>query len=402
MRAILQLPTQALLIFCLLLMGAISTSSLVPVMGYFIVEGLGEPAWKVGFYTGLVAILTLIANRKFGSLLDAGARPRDLLFVAILAFLGFASLLASGPSFLLVVVVGAPLMSLANTATATTFTFGRLYANQNDLNAGHYNALLRTAVSLAWMIGPAMSFVMIAEIGFQRSFAISAFAGLFWLTVWFFCVPKDFRSNSKPKPTAKGLGVDWALWLAALACMFFALANVLFVTVLPLFLIREVKLPGFTPGLALSVKCLVEVIAIFSSARLADQFGARRVMSGAALLAIVAFVLFSQVQSIPEVMGFAVLEGIYYGLFAGVSVTFIQSFAPDKPGRATALYMNSLFFGGMIGSVSMGIIASNLSFQAVVLCSAGMGACAFVTLFLTRKLQPRIEPASSEPNQAPE
>lgn len=379
-----KLPVQAALIFLLLFTGSTCTSSLIPVMGYFIVDGLGEPAWKIRFYSGLVAPLTLLVNKRFGEWLDGAVPVRRLLMVSILAYLALAALLASGPAFWILVAIGAPLMSLANGATATTFTFGRLYADRHDLDTGRYNALLRMGVSLAWMIGPALSFLLISLIGFERSFAISASAGLGWLALWQFFVPKDFRAEKSSKAAANGNRIDWSLLAAAISCMFFALGNVLFTIGLPMYLIQEIGLPEFAPGLSLSIKCFVEIFAIFGASRLAERIGARKVMSLAAILAVVAFGLFSQAASIGEVGVYAALEGLYYGLFAGVGVTFIQSFAPDKPGRATAVYMNSPFLGGMIGSVSTGIIASAFTFRTVVFFAAGAGLCALIFLQLTR------------------
>lgn len=385
-----KLPARAVRIFVLLLVGSTCTSSLIPIMGYFIVEGLGEPAWKIGLYTGLVAPLTLLVNKRFGDWLDSGTPVWRILIVSILAYLFFATLLVSGPQFWIFVGIGAPLMSLSNGATATTFTYGRFYADRHDLDPGRYNALLRMGVSFAWMIGPALSFFLISQIGFQRSFAVSACAGLVWLVLWQFSVPKDFRALKPSRKAPKENGIDWVLWLAAVSCTFFALGNVLFTTALPMFLIREAGLPGFAPGLSLSVKCFVEIFAIFAAARLAERIGARQVLALAAIFAVVAFSLFTRADSIGEVAAYAAVEGLYYGLFAGVGVTFIQSFSPDRPGRATAVYMNSLFFGGMLGSVSMGFIASAFDFRTVVFFAAGAGLCALVFLQLTRRTRPSV------------
>lgn len=60
-----------------------------------------------------------------------------------------------------------------------------------------------------------------------------------------------------------------------------------------------------------------------------------------------------------------------------------------RPGRATAVYMNSLFLGGMIGSVSMGFIASAADFKTVLFVAAGASLAAFTILLATWKVQPR-------------
>ena len=110
----------------------------------------------------------------------------------------------------------------------------------------------------------------------------------------------------------------------------------------------------------------------------------------AACLAAVSMVLFAQVTALWQVLAIAVLEGTYYGLFAGVAISFVQSFAPDRPGRATAVYMNSLFLGGMIGSISMGFIASAASFQTVLYTAALSATAALAVLLATLKVQPKV------------
>ena len=108
----------------------------------------------------------------------------------------------------------------------------------------------------------------------------------------------------------------------------------------------------------------------------------------AAILAPTSMILFAQVTEFWHVMAASVIEGTYYGLFAGVSISFVQSFAPDRPGRATAVYMNSLFLGGMIGSISMGIIASVTDFKTVLYVAAGSSVVALLILFATLRLRP--------------
>ncbi|MEJ8474963.1 MFS transporter [Roseibium algae] len=380
------LPAQGFKIIFLLILGSTATSSLIPAMGYFIVEGLHQPPWKIGLFSGLVAPLSMLINRQVGQLIDNSVPVRRILAVSVIGYLLFASLLASTPDFLVLVVLGAPLMALSSGATATTLTYGRLYANLHDLDAGQFNALLRMGISIAWMFGPALTFLLISQIGFQKTYLVSICLGLIWLTAWYFIVTRNFRAPPKSPQTEQLQSTDWALWLAALACTFFALGNVLFLSVSPLYFIEQVGLPGFTPGLLLSIKCLVEVFSILFAAHLAKGFGARPVLIAASLLAICSFTLMAQVTTVWQASTIAALEGFYYGLFAGVSITYIQSFIPKTPGRATAIYSNSLFMGGLVGTVSMGMIASAFDYHAVVYVAVGAACMAFIVLMLTRKV----------------
>ena len=354
-------------------------------MGYFIVEGLHEPPWKIGIYTGFLIPLSMLANRQFGRRIDGKTSIRTLLGFAICGHILFAAILASGPSFLIMVLCGAPMMALANTSSTTTFSYGRLYAANASLNIPRYNSLLRSATSLAWMISPAVSFMLFAQIGFQKTFLISATMGLVWFAMWHWTVPATFRAHERQEHTLAPGGFDWALWLAALACTLFALCNVLFTSSLAIYTIKEIGLPESTPGLMLSVKCFVEVLAIFLAPRLVQMASSRAILLLAAALACGVFLLMTRIETVHGALSLSLLEGLYYGLFAGVSITYIQDFIPSQLGRATAIYMNCLFLGSLIGSVSMGFIASAFDFRMVVFTAAGAAAASFLVLLLTPK-----------------
>ncbi|CTQ56976.1 Sugar efflux transporter A [Roseibium album] len=383
-----QLPRQVLLILLLQFTNSLGASSLIPLMSFFIVEGLGSEPWQVGLYTGLVMPLTLIANRWAGERLDQGFLVKRLLLISICAFVTLTALLTQVSSLLMLILLIAPLMGLANMGSATIFTFCRVYSEKMDLDVVRINSWLRMTVSLAWMIGPAVSFTLVAQFGFSVAFSAAFGVALFYLLLGSTVVPSSFRSTRKPRSDGTDTPINWGLTIAGLICLGFIITNTLFVSAMPLFFVQETGLPGSTPGLSLSVKCLVEVFVIFGSVRLSRVIGTRQVLMLAACLAATSMILFTQVSEVWHVIAISALEGTYYGLFAGISITFVQSFAPDRPGRATAVYMNSLFLGGMIGSVSMGIIASATDFKTVLYVAAISSVIALVILFATMRVQP--------------
>lgn len=383
------LPRQVALILLLQFTNSLGVSALVPMMSFFIVEGLNAEPWQIGLYSGLVMPLTLAVNRWAGERLDNQFPVKRLLVVSVLAYVTLSALLTQVTSLLMLLVLIAPLMSLSNMGAGVVFTFGRLYAEQQGMDVARVNSWLRMMVSLAWMVGPALSFSIVAHFGFVSAF-LSAFSiGIVYLFLWYFVVPAGFRSTRERRKTPGREPINWGLQVAGLTCLGFVITNSLFVSAMPLFFVRETGLPGATPGLSLTVKCLLEVFVIFGSVRLAERFGTRRVLMLAACLAAISMMLFAQVTALWQALAISVLEGTYYGLFAGVAISFVQSYAPDRPGRATAVYMNSLFLGGMIGSVSMGFIASATSFQTVLYTAAISAATALFVLIATLKVQPK-------------
>ena len=389
MVKLLQLPRQVVLILCLQFIQSLGVSALVPLMSFFIVEGLGAAPWQIGLYTGIVLPLTLVANRWAGERLDHGFAVRRLLQFSVAAFLILSALLTQVSTLWMLLSLVAPLTSLSNTGSGVIFTFGRLFAERDGLDITRVNSWLRMTVSLAWMIGPALSFALVAAFGFAAAFGAAFVIGLVYAALWYIVVPADFRADPRPKKTEGSDSINWGLLIAGLTCLGFVVTNSLFVSAMPLYFVQEIGLPGATPGLSLSVKCLLEVFVIFGSVRLAERIGIRQVLMLAAVLATASMLLFAEVTETWHVIVVSMLEGTYYGLFAGVAISFVQSFAPDRPGRATAVYMNSLFLGGLIGSVSMGFIASATDFRTVLFVAALSSTVALIVLIATLRVQPQ-------------
>ncbi len=375
---------QTLSISLLLLINGICMSALVPVMGYFMIEGLGLPAWTIGVYAGFVTAITFALNRWAGGQFDKGAAVLWLVLAAGGAYCMAALTLTFANGLAILLIAVAPLMSLANTGMGTTFAFGRLSAERAQVPIGQANSFLRAAVSLAWMIGPAVSFSVIGAYGFAPAFAAAAILGFMWIALLYWIVPADFRTDGRTRATSEADGMNWGLTLAGIICLLFVLITALFESAMPMYFIQDVHLPAYAPGLSLSVKCFLELFTIFGSGWLADRFGVRRVLVGAALIALVTMLLYANVSSIGELIAVSALDGFYYGLFAGVAITYCQSFAPDRPGRATAVYSNSYAVASMIGSVAMGFIASATSFRTVIFVAAAV-ACVVIAALVAEE-----------------
>ncbi|MCP4318213.1 MAG: MFS transporter [Hyphomicrobiales bacterium] len=186
----------------------------------------------------------------------------------------------------------------------------------------------------------------------------------------------------------------------AASCLFFSITNSLYLSAMPLFFIQEAGLPYFAPGLSMTTNCFVEVPAIFTATYLAKRWGERNVLYLAASIAVMTFLTIAEVKTVPQMVLTAAFEGLYYGQFAGVAITFVQSFSGGRIGRATSMYMNSLFLGGTIGGVAMGLVASAFDYRAVIFFSASCALCALATLFMFRRSDAKRDTLIAETTRA--
>ncbi len=396
LEMLIAMPNQYL-VLVLVFVGAFSNAATVPFMGLFIIEDLHKSPMMISLYSLVATVLAVAANRYFGKKIDQGWDIRRLLLASILCYLAAMSSLLLMPSYWTLVSMFAVCLAIANTAVGTILSFARFYSDQSHLDTAKFNSRVRAMMSLAWMIAPALCFALAGIYGHMIVFQLALLIGCVWLLVWHFTLRQPFR-RTRPahadSPSATAVAeqhFNFPLWAATVACFFIALGNSLALAASPLFMIKEAHLPDFAPGLSLSVKCFFEVVVILSTPKLLKRLGIRNAMIFASFLAVVCYSYLSTISSLTELAIAGAIEGTYFGIFAAVSITFMQSFARGFIGNAMSLYTNSMFLSGLVGGSLMGVIASYTDYRTAVLSASLAAVAGIITLVATRRTDREAE-----------
>ncbi|UWR55935.1 MFS transporter [Phaeobacter inhibens] len=384
--------TARLMFLLLLFCGTICTAMIVPFMSYFLVRGLGYEPWIISVYAGMAISLTLVANRQFARRIDAGARVFPLVGLAAAGFVCAAGALALLPALWVVLTAGVIGFGISSSAVSTMFSLGGSLAERHKVERVRFNAHMRATTSTAWMIGPAVTFLIADGIGLRAVFLMAVAVSMVWIGLWWFTLPRDITAMPGRAPAQDSAGqtavAPQGLWLAAGFVFCLSSAHSLTFSALPIFYVEEVGLPGYAPGFAFSIKTFVEVIAIFSTPWVIARIGMWRALLAVTGLAVVTIQLLAAVQSFPQMLAGAALEGLYYGFYASLGISYVQSFAPDTPARATAIYWNTLMVSGVMAGPAVGLIAQAYDFQTVIRCASAVAVVAAAVLIFGRPRSP--------------
>lgn len=368
----------------LLFVGTLCAAMIVPFMGFFLVDSLGRQPWIISVYSLLVVGLTITVNRNFGRRIDSGQRVFPLVGVATVGYVLATAALTAFPYLWAVLTFGVVGFGLSSSAVSTMFSLGGSLAERHDVDRKNFNAYMRATTSTAWMLGPAVAFFVADRFSGASVFMLGFGCSLLWLVLWWQVLPRDMTAEPKVTSGTDGAAgsANHALWLAAAFVFCLSSAHSLTFTALPLFYVQEVGLPGYAPGTAFSIKTFVEVFAIFSTPFLIAKFGMRNALLATTLLAIVTIQILASVQTFPQMLGGAALEGLYYGLYASLGISYVQSFAPDSPARATAIYWNTMMISAIIAGPAVGFVAQFFDFKTVVQMASLVAALAAGILVL--------------------
>lgn len=132
-----------------------------------------RPFWVGLFYTvnavaGIVVSL-LLAKRSD----NRGDRRMLILFCCAIA-VGNAVLFAFNRHYLTLITLGVLLSAIASVAMPQIFALAREYADSSAREAVMFSSVMRAQMSLAWVIGPPLSFSLVLNFGFTLMFSIAA------------------------------------------------------------------------------------------------------------------------------------------------------------------------------------------------------------------------------------
>lgn len=354
----------------------------VSFMGFYIVESLQRAPWNMSIYTGVFALVVILSNRVFAKQMDQGANPFPMIGLAAFGYCMAALALSLSPGFLTVATAGVIGFGIGSSAMSTMFSLGGDIAERNGMKRSTFNAHMRATTSTSWMIGPAFSFTLADQFGpevvFQAAFAIS----LIWLFLWWRTAPRDGASipPSVAQAKTKKRERNPELWAAILFVFCLALAHSLTFSALPVFFVQEVGLPSYAPGVAFSIKTIAELFAIFTTPYLIARFGLRTALMGTAQLAIVAILVLATVRFFPHMLLGAAAEGLYFGLFSTLAISFVQSLSEDRPAHATAMYWNTMMIALVVAGPATGLIAQVWDFQTVIFTGSAFAVASAVIL----------------------
>lgn len=277
-------------------------------------------------------------------------------------------------------------MAMGNASIPQVLTLSRQWANQqtkpNTINATKFNAQIRAGISFAWMMGPPLAFMLLAITGFSGVFTIAIIAALAGIIfVWRFipentCTPKnqnDKKTTQAPK----------AFWYLSIAIVLGSMGNNIYTSSLPLYTIKELGLPSYSPGVLMGLVAGMEIPIMLLSSRLCSKFKKSSLMIAAFIFGFIFYACIFKASSLWQFALLQVINALFYGLFAGVGLTLMQEQLPERIGFTAAVYSNGFKIGVMIGASCTGIIAQFFSFQYSMLgamVAAGL-AIVFMVLF---------------------
>lgn len=357
-----------------------------PTLSLFLSREVGAQPFWIGLFYTVNAIAGIGVSLWLAKRSDSQGDRRKLIIFCCLMAIGNALLFAFNRHYLTLITCGVLLASLANTAMPQLFALAREYADNSAREVVMFSSVMRAQLSLAWVIGPPLAFMLALNYGFTVMFSIAA--GIFTLSLVLiaFMLPSVARVEL-PSENALSMQGGWQdsnVRMLFVASTLMWTCNTMYIIDMPLWISSELGLPDKLAGFLMGTAAGLEIPAMILAGYYVKRYGKRRMM----VIAVAAGVLFYTglilFHSRLALMTLQLFNAVFIGIVAGIGMLWFQDLMPGRAGAATTLFTNSISTGIILAGVIQGAIAQSWGHFAVYWIIAVISV---VALFLTAKVK---------------
>ncbi|WP_097473305.1 sugar efflux transporter SetA [Escherichia coli] len=357
-----------------------------PTLSLFLSREVGAQPFWIGLFYTVNAIAGIGVSLWLAKRSDSQGDRRKLIIFCCLMAIGNALLFAFNRHYLTLITCGVLLASLANTAMPQLFALAREYADNSAREVVMFSSVMRAQLSLAWVIGPPLAFMLALNYGFTVMFSIAA--GIFTLSLVLiaFMLPSVARVEL-PSENALSMQGGWQdsnVRMLFVASTLMWTCNTMYIIDMPLWISSELGLPDKLAGFLMGTAAGLEIPAMILAGYYVKRYGKRRTM----VIAVAAGVLFYTglifFHSRMALMTLQLFNAVFIGIVAGIGMLWFQDLMPGRAGAATTLFTNSISTGVILAGVIQGAIAQSWGHFAVYWVIAVISV---VALFLTAKVK---------------
>ena len=356
----------------------IASAFQTPTLSLFLSQEINASPFFVGLFYSANAIIGIILSQILAKYSDRYNDRRKIMIYCCLIAVAGCLLFAYNRNYYVLILLGTTLLGLGSASNPQSFALAREYAESNGKEAVMFTTIMRTQISLAWIVGPPLSFFIALNWGFDYMYLVAGSAFLLCAGVSRL-LPKisPQRAAQKLQVLAHTAPRQSVIYLF-IANLLLWTCNSMYLINMPLFVINELHLDKELAGTLMGTAAGLEIPVIIIAGYLTQYFGKKSLM----LLAMFAgFIFYIGMLFATQTWQLLILQGfnaVLIGIVATIGMLYFQDLMPNQMGSATTLFSNAAKASWIIGGPIAGAIAEiwhyhSVFYLAVVLILVSIG-----------------------------
>ncbi|XXD11272.1 sugar efflux transporter [Klebsiella sp. R445] len=359
-----------------------------PTLSLFLSREVGAQPFWVGLFYTVNAIAGIAVSLALAKRSDSQGDRRRLIMFCCLMAVGNALLFAFNRHYLTLITCGVMLASIANAAMPQLFALAREYADSSAREVVMFSSVMRAQLSLAWVIGPPLAFMLALNYGFTTMFSIAA--GIFVISLALIAVKLPSVARVEQPSEADGAALPAGGWQDKNVRMLFIAStlmwtcNTMYIIDMPLWISSDLGLPDSLAGILMGTAAGLEIPAMILAGYYVKRWGKRKMMVVAVAAGVLFYIGLILFHHRTALLALQLFNAIFIGIVAGIGMLWFQDLMPGRAGAATTLFTNSISTGVILAGVLQGALSQSYGHASVYWAIAVISV---LTLFLTSKVK---------------
>ncbi|MBT0726167.1 MFS transporter [Rosenbergiella australiborealis] len=358
-----------------------------PTLSLFLSQELKAKPFMVGLFFTINAVTGIIISFILAKRSDSQGDRRNLLMFCCVMAIANALMFAFVRQYWLLITLGLILSALASVVIPQLFALAREYADRTGREVVMFSSIMRTQISLAWVIGPPISFALALNYGFITLYFVAAALFLFALILIKTTLPSVTRIYPA-EDLAKSAVSGWKradVRLLFIASVLMWICNLMYIIDMPLYISQRLGMPESFAGVLMGTAAGLEIPVMLLAGYLAKKFGKRLLVIIAAVCGLLFYpsmLLFTHQIGLLVVQ---LLNAVFIGIVAGLVMLWFQDLMPGKAGAATTLFTNSVSTGMIFAGLFQGVLSDWFGHQAIYMLATVLMVMALVLLIRVKE-----------------
>lgn len=351
-----------------------------PTLSRYLAEDVKVNPYQVGLFYSINAVAGIVVSFLLAQYSDNKGVRRNIILFCCLMGIGNCITFAFSRQYLILVTVGIFFSALTSAAMPQIFASAREYTDKTGRNVVVFNGILRAQLSLAWVIGPPLSFALAVNYGFTIMYLSAAAMFFVAMLIVFLCFPVIKRPASvtkKQEPKEKIFNNPNVIFLF-IASISMGTANMMYLIDMPLYI--DDILPGSPslPGHLMGIAAAIEIPAMLIASMLVPRFGNKNLICFAVICGIIFYIGMVSTQNEWMLIGLQFFNGLFIGIIASIGLIYFQDLLPKRTGVASTLFNNCISCSIILAGMLQGVISANFGHQSIYTISLAMVILSFI------------------------
>lgn len=362
-----------------------------PTLSRFLSFEVGADPRLVGIFFSINALASIIGSYLLAKYSDNKGDRRKIVIFCCLMGLANSLIFAYSRNYYVLITLGVFFAALASAAMPQVFAMAREYAEKSGRNAVAFNSLIRAQLSLAWVIGPPLSFGLAIHYGFTSMYlcAMSMFIiSMFVVAVFLPPVEKKSISSLSPSQLAtanQSIFTNRNVMCLLLSTIFMWTANMMYIIDMPIYVETVLHLSDSLPGALMGLAAGIEIPVMIIAGYMVPALGKRNLFFIAIICGILFYVGMILFTDPTMLYVLQIFNALFIGIVANIGIIYFQDLLPTRMGVASTLFNNGIICSVILAGIIQGFASQAYGHQIIYWIGLVMVTISFVFCALVKK-----------------